>query len=316
MKEKILIIEDDPLIRNELKTLLQSNGYETVAPEKFADVIDRIKAEQPHLILLDIKLPGTSGFSLCTEIRTFSEVSIIFVTSCNTDMDELNSIMLGLILLDIKLPGTSGFSLCTEIRTFSEVSIIFVTSCNTDMDELNSIMLGGDAFITKPYNTAILLAKIASLLKKAYPTQQREQMVYGDAVLRLESSSLDYHGQSVELTKNELKILYYLFKNGGKICSRGDMIEYLWDNQLYVDDNALSVNINRIREKLAGIGLTDFIKTKKICSRGDMIEYLWDNQLYVDDNALSVNINRIREKLAGIGLTDFIKTKHRQGYTI
>ena len=106
------------------------------------------------------------------------------------------------------------------------------------MDELNSIMLGGDAFITKPYNTAILLAKIASLLKKVYPTQQREQIVYGDAVLHLESSSLDYHGQSV------------------------DMIEYLWDNQLYVDDNALSVNINRIREKLAGIGLTDFIKTK------------------------------------------------------
>ena len=205
MKEKILIIEDDPLIRNELKTLLQSNGYETVAPENFSDVIDRIKAEQPHLILLDIKLPGTSGFSLCTEIRTFSEVPIIFVTSC---------------------------------------------------------MLGGDAFITKPYNTAILLAKIASLLKKAYPAQQREQIVYGDAVLHLESSSLDYNGRSVELTKNELKILYYLFKNGGKICSRGDMIEYLWDNQLYVDDNALSVNINRIREKLAGIGLTDFIKTK------------------------------------------------------
>ena len=215
MKEKILIIEDDPLIRNELKTLLQSNGYKTVAPEDFSDVIDQIKAEQPHLIILDIKLPGTSGFSLCT-----------------------------------------------EIRTFSEVPIIFVTSCNTDMDELNSIMLGGDAFITKPYHTAILLAKIASLLKKAYPAQQREQIVYGDAVLHLESSSLDYHGQSVELTKNELKILYYLFKNGGKICSRGDMIEYLWDNQLYVDDNALSVNINRIREKLVGIGLTDFIKTK------------------------------------------------------
>ena len=80
MKEKILIIEDDPLIRNELKTLLQSNGYEAAAPEDFSDVIDRIKAEQPHLILLDIKLPGTSGFSLCTEIRTFSEVPIIFIT--------------------------------------------------------------------------------------------------------------------------------------------------------------------------------------------------------------------------------------------
>ena len=215
MNQKILIIEDDLLIRNELKNLLQSNGYETAAPEDFANVIDRIKAEQPHLILLDIKLPGTSGFSLCT-----------------------------------------------QIRTFSEVPIIFVTSCNTDMDELNSIMLGGDAFITKPYHTAILLAKIASLLKRAYPVQQSEQMAYRGAVLRLESSSLDYNGQSIELTKNELKILYYLFKNVGKICARGDMVEFLWDNQLYVDDNALSVNINRIREKLSGIGLTDFIKTK------------------------------------------------------
>lgn len=215
MKQKISIIEDDPLIRNELKTLLQSHGYETAAPEDFSDVIGQIRAEQPHLILLDIKLPGTSGFSLCA-----------------------------------------------QIRTFSEVPIIFVTSCSTDMDELSSIMLGGDAFITKPYNTAILLAKIASLLKRAYPVQQSEQMTCGGAVLHLESSSLDYCRQSVELTKNELKILYYLFKNAGKICSRGDMVEFLWDNQLYVDDNALSVNINRIREKLAGIGLKDFIKTK------------------------------------------------------
>ncbi|WP_308782292.1 response regulator [uncultured Blautia sp.] len=144
MKEKIMIIEDDPLIRNELKTLLKSNSYEIAAPEDFSGVIDQIKADHPHLILLDIKLPGTSGFSLCS-----------------------------------------------QIRTFSQVPIIFVTSCTTDMDELNSIMLGGDAFITKPYNTAILLAKIASLLKKAYPAQQREQIVYGDAVLHLESSSLD-----------------------------------------------------------------------------------------------------------------------------
>lgn len=130
------------------------------------------------------------------------------------------------------------------------------------MDELNSIMLGGDAFITKPYNMAILLAKIASLLKRAYPAQQNEQLTYGGAILHLESSSLEYEGQRVELTKNELKILYYLFRNAGKICSRGDIVEFLWDNQLYVDDNALSVNINRIREKLAGIGLKDFIKTK------------------------------------------------------
>ena len=214
-KYKILIIEDDPIIQTELQVLLNGNGYEASAVTDFTSVMQAVKNTHPYLILLDIKLPQESGYSICS-----------------------------------------------QIRSFSNVPIIFVTSCNTDMDELNSILLGGDAFITKPYNTAILLAKIASLLKKAYPAQQREQIVYGDAVLHLESSSLDYNGRSVELTKNELKILYYLFRNGGKICSRGDMIEYLWDNQLYVDDNALSVNINRIREKLVGIGLTDFIKTK------------------------------------------------------
>ena len=215
MDKKIVIIEDDPLIRNELQTLLVSNGYAVSAPDDFSKIIALVKEEQPKLILMDIKLPGASGFSLCT-----------------------------------------------QIRTFSDVPIIFVTSCNTDMDELNSIMLGGDAFITKPYNTAILLAKIASLLKRAYPAQQNEQLTYGDAILHLESNSLEYAGQRVELTKNELKILYYLFKNAGKICSRSDIVDFLWDNQLYVDDNALSVNINRIREKLAGIGLKDFIKTK------------------------------------------------------
>ena len=212
---KILIIEDDPVIQGELETLLRGNGYTAVSVKNFSKVDDFFKAEKPHLVLLDIKLPNESGFSICS-----------------------------------------------QIRSDSNVPIIFVTSCNTDMDELNSIMLGGDAFIAKPYHTAILLAKIASLLKRAYPVHQSEQMAYGGAVLHLESSSLNYDGQSVDLTKNELKILYYLFKNAGKICARGDMVEFLWDNQLYVDDNALSVNINRIREKLAGIGLTDFIKTK------------------------------------------------------
>ena len=180
MDKKIVIIEDDPLIRNELQTLLVSNGYAVSAPDDFSKIIALVKEEQPKLILMDIKLPGASGFSLCT-----------------------------------------------QIRTFSDVPIIFVTSCNTDMDELNSIMLGGDAFITKPYNTAILLAKIASLLKRAYPAQQNEQLTYGDAILHLESNSLEYAGQRVELTKNELKILYYLFKNAGKICSRSDIVEFL-----------------------------------------------------------------------------------------
>lgn len=215
MKHKLMIIEDDPLIRNELRTLLIGNGYEVSAPEELTGIVDLVREEQPHLVLLDIKLPHDSGFSICS-----------------------------------------------QIRTFSEAPIVFVTSCSTDMDELNSIMLGGDAFITKPYNTAILLARIASLLKKAYPAQQNEQMTYNGAVLHLESGTIEYEGRKTELTKNELKILYYLFKNAGKICNRADIVEFLWDNQLYVDDNALSVNVNRIREKLTGIGLENFIKTR------------------------------------------------------
>lgn len=212
---RIMIIEDDPIIQTELKNLLTGNGYEVFAVSDFTDTVADVKKYHPHLIILDIKLPGVSGFSICS-----------------------------------------------EIRTFSEVPIIFVTSSDTDMDELNSIMLGGDAFITKPYNTAILLARIESLLKKAYPAQQNEQMTYNGAVLHLESGTIEYEGRKTELTKNELKILYYLFKNAGKICNRADIVEFLWDNQLYVDDNALSVNVNRIREKLTGIGLENFIKTR------------------------------------------------------
>lgn len=213
--KQILIIEDDPIIRSELENLLCGNGYKVYLTQDFHNAIQDVKSCAPSLILLDIKLPKESGFALCS-----------------------------------------------QIRTFSDVPIIFVTSCNTDMDELNSIMLGGDAFITKPYNTAILLAKISSLLKKAYPQEKTETLTYQDVELHLDRSKIEYRGQQVDLTKNELKILYYLFKRAGKICARADLVEYLWDNQLYVDDNALSVNVGRIREKLSAIGLHDFIKTK------------------------------------------------------
>ena len=215
MNQRILVIEDDSIIRAELITLLEGNDYEALGITDFTAVVQTVRAFQPHLILLDIKLPQTNGFTICS-----------------------------------------------QIRSFSNVPIIFVTSCTTDMDELNSIMLGGDAFITKPYNTAILLAKIASLLKRAYPAVIQSDLSYQGTVLHLDSGKLEYAGQQVDLTKNELKILCYLFKHAGMICPRADIVEYLWDNQVYVDDNALSVNINRIREKLASIGLTDFIKTK------------------------------------------------------
>ena len=215
MKQRLLIIEDDFTIQTQLKNLLAGNGYEVSVVTDFSKAIEQVKAFAPHLVLMDIKLPGNNGFELCS-----------------------------------------------QIRAFSDMPIVFVTSSNTDMDELSSIMLGGDAFITKPYNTAILLAKIAALLRRAYASGQKENLTWNGAVLHPERSQIEYGGQKVELTKNELKILYYLFVNAGKICSRNDIVDFLWDNQLYIDDNALSVNITRIRDKLSKIGLTDFIRTK------------------------------------------------------
>lgn len=215
MKQRILIIEDDIIIQQQLKNLLIGNGYEAESATDFSAVIGLVKSYEPHLVLLDIKLPGEDGFAICS-----------------------------------------------QIRAFSDMPIIFVTSSNTDMDELSSIMLGGDAFITKPYNTAILLAKISALLRRTYASGGQEILRRNDVSLHLEGSFIEHDGQRAELTKNEVKILYYLFRHAGEICPRNDFIDFLWDSQLYVDDNALSVNMTRIRDKLSAIGLPDFIKTK------------------------------------------------------
>lgn len=215
MPYKIFVVEDDPVIREQLLTLLTGSGYQTTAVIDFSAVIHRIKTFGPHLVLLDIGLPGASGFELCA-----------------------------------------------QIRSFSQIPIVFVTSSNTDLDELNSILLGGDAFITKPYNPVILLAKIAALLRRAYPVAGADALCWKGAVLHPESGKLEYQGRAVELTKNEQKILCYLFRHAGNICPRADLIDALWDDQLYIDDNALSVYMSRIREKLSSIGLEDFIQTK------------------------------------------------------
>lgn len=214
---KIMVVEDSDEIRSELIVFLQKNGFEGYAPKQLDTVITEIRATNPHLILLDIQLPYRDGFQLCTEIRTFSQVPIIFVTSRDTDMDEL--------------------------------------MCMT---------LGGDDYISKPYNTSILIARISALLKRTYANGSfQDHLKHGPVTLDLAASKLEAGGQAVELTKNELKILHYLFLHKERIVSRLDLVEYLWDNELFVDDNSLSVNINRIRNKLEPLGLEDFIKTKR-----------------------------------------------------
>lgn len=211
---KILIVEDDYKIRQELKTLLESNNYQVDLIEDFTnDVIYEIMNKEKDLILLDINLPNQNGFEICRKVKS----------------QEM-------------------------------VPIIFVTSCTREEDELKSILSGGADFITKPYNKDILLEKIKRTLNVSNPFSYKEIKVNG-VVLDLHLSFVRNHDKTTELTRNEFRILYYFFTNPEKIITKEELLDYLWNEKYYLDDNILTVNINRLRKKLEEIGLTDFIKT-------------------------------------------------------
>ena len=168
-----------------------------------------------------------------------------------------------IILLDINLPVFDGYYICKEIRKQSNVPIIVVTSRDTEMDELISMNLGADDFITKPYNTAILLARIESIIRRVYGNNSMEIYEYNGLRYNLSTSEMEYEGNKSDLTKNESRILYTLIKNKGKIVSRSELMKYLWQNDEFVDDNTLTVNINRLRKKLDEIGAVGYLQTKR-----------------------------------------------------
>lgn len=170
-----------------------------------------------------------------------------------------------LILLDINLPVFDGFYICREVRKTSQVPIIVVTSRDSDMDELMSMNLGADDFVTKPYNTQILLARINSVLKRVNQGSEgnQEVLIYNNLKLNLSNGTISCGDETLEITKNELRILYYLIKNQGNIVSREDLMDYLWRSNLFVDDNTLSVNVTRLRKKLEEIGVKDAIETRR-----------------------------------------------------
>ncbi len=214
---KILIVEDDEKIRDELENFLNKHGYEANSLKKFDNAVEDILNE-------------------------------------NTD----------LILLDINLPYTDGEYICKEIRKTSNVPIIMVTSKDNELDELISLNYGADQYVTKPYNIQILLAKISGLLKRNQKSGENQDMIdCGDFVLNRSQSTIQRENLKVELTKNEINILYFLISHKGKIVSRDDIINYLWDSEAFVDDNTLNVNIRRLRAKLTEIGLSDLIETKR-----------------------------------------------------
>ncbi|KAA0764076.1 response regulator transcription factor [Bacillus sp. SH5-2] len=215
---KILLVEDEPTIRETVADELGKWGFEVWASTNFEHILNDFFAQSPQLVLLDINLPYFDGFYWCRKIREVSKVPIIFLSSRDNPMD-------------------------------------MVMAMN----------MGGDDFVQKPFYTDVLVAKIQALMRRTYSYTQTETNVveYEGVVLNLQSGEVTYHNQILELTKNEFKILQILMQNIGSIVSRDNIMRKLWENESFVDDNTLTVNVARVRKKLAELGKEEFIHTKK-----------------------------------------------------
>ncbi len=176
---------------------------------------------------------------------------------------EFESFSPQLVLLDISLPFYNGYHWCSEIRRVSDVPVMFISAASDSMNIVMAMNMGADDFIAKPFDLDVLTAKIQALMRRVYgPGEARNVIERGGAVLDPGAGTLSAGGGSVELTKNELRILKTLMESRG-IVSRDELMLSLWKTDSFVDENTLTVNVGRLRRKLEGIGLSDFIKTKK-----------------------------------------------------
>lgn len=214
---KIMIVEDDTIISQQLKQALEKWQYEAVVVDAFDQVDKQVHAAQPELVLLDINLPAYNGYYWCS-----------------------------------------------EIRKTSNVPIIFISSRSESMDIVMAMQMGGDDYIEKPIDLAVLTAKVQALLRRTYDYHQdHSEWQVGGVRLSLSQGSLYYADQALSLTSTELKILEPLFKQPGQFIRREQLMENCWLNDDYIDDNTLSVNVSRLRKKAKSLGLEDWIETKK-----------------------------------------------------
>ena len=214
---KIFIVEDDPVIASAVAEHIASWGCETRIAQNFQNIVQEFVEFDPQLVLLDVGLPFYNGYHWCSEIRRFSSVPIIFISSAS---DNMNIVM--------------------------------------------AINMGADDFIAKPFDLNVLTAKVQAMLRRTYDLGGQTRLLqHRDAVLNTDDSTLTSHGERVELTKNEYRILQVLMENKGKTVSRDVLMQRLWESDSFVDENTLSVNVARLRKKLDGAGLENFIATKK-----------------------------------------------------
>ena len=213
---RICIVEDDVILRQELVHLLELNGYEASVCEDYVQAASRIASQRPDLAIVDLKVPGADGHSICR-----------------------------------------------DLRKRSAVPILVLTSSDSEFDEVMSMNLGADDYLTKPYRPAVLLAHVQALIRRSSSVPSRV-VTHKGVSLDIASGQARYQGKSVELSRNEQRILDVLMSNPGVIVTRQELMCELWDTDSFIDDNTLTVNVNRVRKALASLGVPgDFVTTKR-----------------------------------------------------
>ncbi|SFF19833.1 DNA-binding response regulator, OmpR family, contains REC and winged-helix (wHTH) domain [Paenibacillus catalpae] len=192
------------------------------------------------------------------------QYEVLELTSFENIRGEFEAMQPHLVLLDVNLPVFDGFYWCQQIRSVSKVPIIFISSRNQNMDVIMAINMGGDDFVQKPFDLGVLVAKVSALLRRNYTYQDDSlQMSHRQLIFHLSNSSVQYGERTAELSRNEFIILQTMMRSIGKIVSRDDLMQVLWNDEQFIDDNTLTVNVNRLRRKIAVLGLEDFIATRK-----------------------------------------------------
>jgi DNA-binding response OmpR family regulator len=190
--------------------------------------------------------------------------NVIYVTDFNDIMEKFKEFDPHIVLMDVMLPFFNGFYWCSEIRKISKVPIMFISSAGDNLNIVMAMNMGGDDFIVKPFDLNVLTAKIGALIRRAYSLQGQINAIEHDGVvLNLNDTTLIYNDNKIELTKNEYKILQLLMGNIGRVVSRDEIMQHLWNSDQFIDDNTLTVNMTRLRKKLSESGLDNYIKTKK-----------------------------------------------------
>ncbi len=192
------------------------------------------------------------------------DYDVIYIDNFKNIIEQFKEFDPHIILLDVMLPFFNGFYWCGEIRKISKVPVMFISSAGDNMNIVMAMNMGGDDFIVKPFDLNVLTAKLGAMLRRAYSLQSQINAIeHNGVVLNLNDTTLNYNNNKIELTKNEYKILQLLMENTGKVVSRDEIMQHLWESDQFIDDNTLTVNMTRLRKKLSETGLDNFIKTKK-----------------------------------------------------